>query len=192
MRMLTSAAGRWRGLVVATYVPDAGDVVWLQIDPQAGHKRAGHRPALVLSPARYNDQRGMMVCCPMTSRIKNYVFEVAVTRSPPSVVLADQLKSVNWRARRAIHKGVVAAQVVEEVRAKIKSLLMLQSAVKLPERTGGPGEEPAGPGARPPLARPRLREIDAVWATERTSEHPYDWPRGGDQSAGVFFRKSRR
>jgi mRNA interferase MazF len=110
---------------VADYVPEAGDVVWLQFDPQAGHEQAGHRPAMVLSPARYNAARGMMICCPMTSRIKGYVFEVVVTRSPPSVVLADQLKSLDWRARGAVRKGAAPPEVLAEVQAKIKALLGL-------------------------------------------------------------------
>ena len=74
------------------YVPNAGDLVWLHFDPQAGHEQAGHRPALVLTPARYNGLRGMMICCPMTSRIKNYPFEVVISHDPPSAVLADQVK----------------------------------------------------------------------------------------------------
>ena len=110
---------------MATYVPEAGDVVWLQFDPQAGHEQAGHRPAQVLSPARYNGLRGMMICCPMTSTIKGYVFEVMVTGTPPSVVLADQLKSLDWRARGATPKGAVSPEVLAEVRAKIKALLRL-------------------------------------------------------------------
>ena len=110
---------------MADYVPDSGDIVWLQFDPQAGHEQAGHRPALVLSPARYNGLRGMMVCCPMTSRIKGYVFEVVITETPPSVVLADQLKSLDWRARGAVRKGAVTPQILAEVRAKIKALLRL-------------------------------------------------------------------
>jgi len=110
---------------VADYVPEAGDVVWLQFDPQAGHEQAGHRPALVLSPARYNALRGMMICCPMTSRIRGYVFEVLVTRDPPSAVLADQLKSVDWRARHATRNGAVPAEVLAGVQAKIKALLRL-------------------------------------------------------------------
>jgi mRNA interferase MazF len=93
-------------LVKAVYIPEAGDVVWLRFDPQAGREQAGHRPALVLSPARYNGSRGMMICCPMTSQIKGYVFEVVVTRAPPSAVLADQVKSLDWRARGAVRKGV--------------------------------------------------------------------------------------
>ena len=112
-------------MVAARYVPDAGDVVWLQFDPQAGHEQAGHRPALVLTPARYNDLRGMMICCPMTSRIKGYVFEVVVTEDPPSVVLADQLKNLDWRARKATRKGSVTPEVLAEVQARIKSLLRL-------------------------------------------------------------------
>jgi mRNA interferase MazF len=92
-------------LVKAVYIPEAGDVVWLRFDPQAGHEQAERRPALVLSPARYNGSRGMMICCPMTSQIRCYVFEVVVTRAPPSVVLADQVKSLDWRARGAVRKG---------------------------------------------------------------------------------------
>lgn len=107
------------------FVPDAGDIVWLHFDPQAGHEQAGHRPALVLTPARYNRLRGMMICCPMTSRIKGYPFEVVVTADPASAVLADQIKSLDWRARRATRKGRVSSAVLAEVHAKLKSLLLL-------------------------------------------------------------------
>jgi mRNA interferase MazF len=112
-------------LVKAVYIPEAGDVVWLRFDPQAGHEQAGRRPALVLSPARYNGSRGMMICCPMTSQIRGYVFEVVVTRAPPSVVLADQVKSLDWRARGGVRKGVAPNQVLLEVKAKVKALLGL-------------------------------------------------------------------
>ncbi len=105
------------------YVPDAGDIVWLQFDPQAGHEQAGHRPALVLSPAAYNGKRGMMLCCPMTSRVKGYPFEVVVPGPSPSAVLADQIKSVDWVARKAARKGVAPASVLAEARAKLKALL---------------------------------------------------------------------
>ncbi len=110
---------------MANYVPDVGDVVWLQFDPQAGHEQAGHRPAVVLSPARYNEMRGMMICCPMTSKIKGYVFEVVVTQNPPSVILADQVKSVDWRARGATHKGKVTLEALATAQAKIRALLQL-------------------------------------------------------------------
>jgi len=110
---------------VPGYVPEAGDIVWIQFNPQAEHEQAGHRPALVLSPARYNSARGMMICCPMTSKIKTYVFEVVVTQNPPSAVLADQVKSLDWRARGAVHKGAVSAEILAEVRAKLRTLLRL-------------------------------------------------------------------
>jgi len=112
-------------MVSRPYVPEAGDVVWLRFDPQAGHEQAGHRPALVLSPASYNGTRGMMVCCPMTSKIKGYVFEVLDGQSPPGAILADQIKSLDWRARRATRKGAVTAAVLADVRAKVKALIGL-------------------------------------------------------------------
>ena len=111
--------------MVTPYVPEAGDIVWLQFDPQAGHEQAGHRPALVLSPASYNRIRGMMICCPMTSRVKGYPFEVVVSQQPPGAVLSDQIKSLDWRARQASFKGKVPVAVLVEAQAKIKALLGL-------------------------------------------------------------------
>ncbi len=105
------------------YVPDAGDIVWLQFTPQAGREQAGHRPALVISPAAYNDKTSLMICCPMTTQIKNYPFEVLIAGKPASVVLADQLKSLDWRARNAKRKGVVSSDELAEVRAKIIALI---------------------------------------------------------------------
>jgi mRNA interferase MazF len=112
-------------LVKRDYVPDAGEILWLHFDPQAGHEQAGRRPALVLTPLRYNAARGMMICCPMTTKVKGYVFEVAVDGKPPRAVLADQIKSLDWRARRAVRKGAVEPRVLAEVRAKVKALLMV-------------------------------------------------------------------
>lgn len=107
------------------YVPNTGDIVWLHFDPQAGHEQAGHRPALVLTPARYNGLRGMMICCPMTSRIKNYPFEVVVSHDPPSAVLSDQVKCLDWRVRKAARKGKVDPDILADVQAKIRALLLL-------------------------------------------------------------------
>ncbi|WP_431282218.1 endoribonuclease MazF [Humitalea sp. 24SJ18S-53] len=104
-------------------VPDAGDVVWLQFDPQAGHEQAGHRPAVVLSPAAYNDKVGLMLCCPLTTKIKGYPFEVAIAGEPPSVALADQVKSLDWRARRAVRKARVTAAELGQIRAKLRALI---------------------------------------------------------------------
>ena len=106
-----------------SYIPDAGDIVWLQFDPQAGHEQAGHRPALVLSPASYNARAGMIICCPTTTRIKGYPFEVTLAGTPPSVVLADQVKSQDWRARKAARKGRVSAAELAQVRAKLVALI---------------------------------------------------------------------
>jgi mRNA interferase MazF len=105
------------------YVPEAGDIVWLNLTPQAGHEQAGHRPALVISPAAYNNKTSLMICCPMTMQIKNYPFEVLVAGTPPSVILADQLKSLDWRARKAKRKGAVSEDELAEVRAKIVALI---------------------------------------------------------------------
>jgi len=105
------------------FVPDAGDIVWLNVLPQAGHEQAGHRPALVLTPAAYNDKTSLMICCPMTTQIKNYPFEVLIAGTLPSAVLADQVKSLDWRARKASRKAVVSAEELEDVRAKIRALI---------------------------------------------------------------------
>lgn len=105
------------------YVPEAGDVVWLEFSPQAGHEQAGHRPALVLSPASYNGKTGMMLCCPMTTKIKAYPFEVIVSTNPPSAILADQVKRLDWRARRTKRKGSVGADTLNLVRGKLGALI---------------------------------------------------------------------
>ena len=105
------------------FVPDAGDIVWLQFDPQADHEQAGHRPALVLSPAAYNGKTGLMQCCPMTTQIKGYPFEVRIAGDTDSAVLADQVKSLDWRVRRAKLKGRISAAELAEVRAKVMALV---------------------------------------------------------------------
>lgn len=105
------------------YVPEAGDIVWLHFSPQAGHEQAGHRPALVVSPAKYN-KIGLMLCCPMTTKIKGYPFEVTISGEISSAVLADQVKSLDWKIRRAKYKGQISASELEEVRAKSVALLL--------------------------------------------------------------------
>jgi mRNA interferase MazF len=105
------------------YVPAAGDIVWINFDPQSGREQSGHRPAVVLSAAEYNAKTSLMICCPMTTRIKNYPFEVLVSGDPPSVVLADQVKSLDWRERRARRKGMLSSDQLEEVRAKLRAII---------------------------------------------------------------------
>jgi mRNA interferase MazF len=112
--------------MVSSYIPDAGDIVWLDFDPQLGHEQAGHRPALVLSPASYNDKASLMLCCPMTTQIKGYPFEVVIVGTTPGAVLSDQVKSLDWRKRRASRKGMVTPAELAIVRAKICVLLGLQ------------------------------------------------------------------
>ncbi|MDE2260294.1 MAG: endoribonuclease MazF [Betaproteobacteria bacterium] len=108
------------------YVPDASDVVWLEFDPQAGQEQAGHRPALVISPANYNSKTGLMVCCPITTKIKGHPFEVVTQVDGVNcVVLSDQVKSLDWKVRRARKKAVVPPEVMIHVRAKMKALLMI-------------------------------------------------------------------
>ena len=105
------------------YVPEAGDIVWLRFTPQAGHKRAGHRPALVVSPSGYNGKTSLMLCCPMTTQVKGYPFEVTMAGSRPSAVLADQVKSLDWTVRKAKYKGKATAAELASVRAKIVALV---------------------------------------------------------------------
>ena len=105
------------------FVPDSGDIVWLNFTPHVGREQAGHRPALGLSPAAYNDKTGLMICCPLTTRIKSYTFEVPIEGDRPCVVLADQVKSFDWRARKAARKGKVSAAELADVRAKIRALI---------------------------------------------------------------------
>lgn len=105
------------------YLPDAGDLVWLQFNPQAGHEQAGHRPALVLSPLAYNRKSGLMLCCPLTTQVKGYPFEVVIAGEVASVALADQVKSLDWSARKAVRKGKATAAELAEVRAKLLALL---------------------------------------------------------------------
>ncbi|MDB5895103.1 MAG: transcriptional modulator of MazE/toxin, MazF [Rhodoferax sp.] len=100
-------------------------MVWLAHDPQVGHEEAGHRPALVLSPKAYNAATGLMLCCPVTTQVKGYPFEVALTgsKSLKGVVLSDQLRSMDWEARRATKAGTADEEVVAEVMAKLRVLL---------------------------------------------------------------------
>jgi len=112
--------------VPKSYIPDAGDIVWLEFDPQAGREQAGHRPALVLSPASYNDKVSLAVCCPLSTKAKGYPFEVAVeTGKTTSVVLSDQVKSLDWREREAKFKSKVSPSQLRQVRENIKALLSI-------------------------------------------------------------------
>jgi mRNA interferase MazF len=110
---------------VREFVPDTGDFIWLTFDPQAGRKQAGRRPALVLSPRAYNVRSGLALACPITNQVKGYPFEVAVPAGSVAsgVILADHLKSIDWKARRAERLGPCPSEVLDEVRAKLAPLL---------------------------------------------------------------------
>lgn len=109
-----------------SYIPDAGDIVWLEFDPQAGREQAGHRPALILSPASYNDKVSLAVCCPLSTKVKGYPFEVEVeTGKTTSVVLSDQVKSLDWRQRKAKFKSKISEPQLRQVRENIKALLCI-------------------------------------------------------------------
>ena len=105
--------------------PDSGDLVWLSFSPQVGREQAGRRPALVLTPASFNERVGLAFVCPITSRVKGYPFEVALkgVRGPEGVVLVDQLRSLDWRARQAEQAGRAPATVMDEVLAKLRALI---------------------------------------------------------------------
>jgi mRNA interferase MazF len=110
---------------LAVYVPDRGDVVWLQFDPQAGHEQAGTRPALVLSPRLYNRKAGLGLFCPITSKAKGYPFEVSLPSDLPvhGVVLSDQVKSFDWRVRRARYACALNPLTLDEVIGKVLALI---------------------------------------------------------------------
>jgi len=111
--------------VAGSYVPARGDLVWLQFNPQAGHEQAGHRPALVISPSSYNRRVGLAVCCPVTSQVKGYPFEVLLPKGlgVQGAVLADQIKSLDWRRRSARRIVSVPTDVLQETVGKILALV---------------------------------------------------------------------
>jgi mRNA interferase MazF len=107
------------------YVPDRGDIVWLQFNPQAGHEQAGVRPALVVSPRAYNGKVGLGLFCPITSNVKGYPFEVVLPQGlkVAGAILSDQIKSLDWRVRSARRITRAPKDVVSEVLAKIAALV---------------------------------------------------------------------
>ena len=110
---------------MAAYVPARGDLVWLQFNPQAGHEQAGHRPAVVISPSSYNRRVGLAVCCPVTSQVKGYPFEVLLPKGlgVEGAILSDQIKSLDWRVRKARRIGSVSGDVLQETVGKILALV---------------------------------------------------------------------
>ncbi len=112
------------------YIPQRGDVVWISFNPQAGHEQAGRRPALVISPASYNGKVGLAILCPITGQVKGYPFEVDVPRglAVGGVVLSDQVKSLDWRARRAKFLCKLPPGATLDVLDKLATLLSPREA----------------------------------------------------------------
>lgn len=108
-----------------SYIPDRGDVMWINLYPQAGHEQAGRRPVIVLSPAKYNGTVGMAILCPITTQIKGYPFEVKIPSDPKisGVVLSDQVKCLDWKVRKAEYICKLHSKIIEEVLKKLNTLL---------------------------------------------------------------------
>lgn len=110
---------------MSVYCPRRGDIVWVTLNPRRGHEQAGHRPAVVVSPEAYNRKTGLALLCPVTSRRKGYPFEVPLPDGleTSGVVLADQVRSLDWRARNAEHAGTLPDPVLQDVLAKLAVLV---------------------------------------------------------------------
>lgn len=105
------------------YVPERGDLVWLNFTPQSGHEQAGHRPALTISPQAYNAKVGLAIFCPITSQIKGYPFEVKLKlNGKSSVILSDQIKNLDWRERKASFIAKADTKIIKETLQKIALL----------------------------------------------------------------------
>ena len=111
--------------MVAAYIPDSGDIIWLNFDPQAGHEQAGYRPAVVLSPKAYNSRIGLCLVVPVTNQSKGYPFELALPDGykTTGVVLCDQMRNLDWKARQAAFKETVGQDFAREIVAKFLPLV---------------------------------------------------------------------
>jgi mRNA interferase MazF len=108
------------------YIPESGDIIWMTFNPQAGHEQAGRRPALVLSPAAYNGKVGLTILCPITNQIKGYPFEVLIpaeVKKISGVILSDQVKNLDWKARQAELICLLPKATLDEVLQKLLTLL---------------------------------------------------------------------
>lgn len=107
------------------YIPNRGDIVWITLNPQAGHEQAGRRPALVLSPAAYNGKVGLAILCPITNQIKGYPFEVLIPAglAVSGAILSDQVKSLDWKARQAELACTLPKRTMDEALQKLSTLI---------------------------------------------------------------------
>ena len=111
-------------MVKKTYIPDRGDIVWLNFDPQSGHEQKGKRPAIVISPKDYNKKVGLGLFCPITSKIKDYPFEIKIeNKKIIGVVLSDQIKSLDWKSRDIEFISKETSEKMEEIIGKLNVLI---------------------------------------------------------------------
>lgn len=109
-----------------TYIPDRGDVVWINFNPQVGCEQAGKRLAVILSPKEYNQKTNLALMCPITSQIKNYPFEIIIKeKNVKGVVISDQVRSLDWKIRRVSFIQKISLSIIKEIQENIKLLLMI-------------------------------------------------------------------
>ena len=115
-----------RSVKKTSYVPGRGDAVWLTFDPHAGHEQAGRRPAIVVSPKPYNVRSGLALFCPITSHVKGYPFEVLLPEELPieGAILSDQVRSLDWRVRKAARICTLPSATIDEVVGKLQTLVL--------------------------------------------------------------------
>lgn len=108
-----------------SYIPERGDVIWISMNPQAGHEQAGRRPAVILSPKSYNGKVGLAILCPITSQVKGYPFEVVIPEGyeVAGAILSDQIKNLDWKARKAKFNCQLPNEIINKVLKISKSLL---------------------------------------------------------------------
>ena len=106
-----------------SYIPDRGDIIWLEFDPQKGHEQKGRRPGIVLSKKEYNQKSNLALICPITSRIKDYPFEVRINSIIQGVILSDQIRSLDWKSRNAAFIEKTSEEILKEILENIDLLL---------------------------------------------------------------------
>src|SRR5215467_831384 len=113
-------------VTIMGYIPERGDVVWLDLNPQAGHEQSGRRPAVVISPAAYNGKVGLAIFCPITNQIKGYPFEVVLPKGikVTGAILSDQVKNLDWKVRKAKLICRLSKSTMDEVLLKLNTLIM--------------------------------------------------------------------
>ena len=106
-----------------SYIPERGDIIWLEFDPQKGHEQKGRRPGIVLSKKEYNQKSNLAIICPITSKIKDYPFEVRINSITKGVILSDQIRSIDWKSRNAAFIEKIPEEILKEIIENIDLLL---------------------------------------------------------------------